>query len=228
MNSKFEEHSKKDCVCGGHSAKDVKKNKNHNSTRTKLNRRKMRKFLFHLGNKAAVFSLLSLTLFSCKKYEGDFEKFSIAKHYSCHRVNPISSNVVTGSTILNTTCTYELEDSTYDQINKLVGLGSGMNGVHKNSARIGWRYLNDSFELFAYWYVEGERSWSQLTTVAVGEEFTYLVSISEEGFLMDVNGISESVENPNDKLPKSYMLYPYFGGKYPNPNKEKMEILLKY
>lgn len=36
-------HSKKDCCCGGHSANDVKKNLNHNSTKKKLNIRKSRK-----------------------------------------------------------------------------------------------------------------------------------------------------------------------------------------
>ena len=39
------EHSKKDCVCGGHSHKDVKKNKKHNSTKKKLQRREVRKYL---------------------------------------------------------------------------------------------------------------------------------------------------------------------------------------
>lgn len=37
-------HSDKDCVCGGHSRKDVKKNLNHNSTKVKYNRRIARKF----------------------------------------------------------------------------------------------------------------------------------------------------------------------------------------
>ncbi len=42
-NSKSCDHSKKLCVCGGHSHKDVKKNPNHNSTKKKLQRREIRK-----------------------------------------------------------------------------------------------------------------------------------------------------------------------------------------
>jgi hypothetical protein len=39
------DHSNKDCCCGGHSSKDVKKNLNHNSTKLKLNYRKRSKFI---------------------------------------------------------------------------------------------------------------------------------------------------------------------------------------
>jgi len=35
--------SEKDCVCGGHNAHNVKKNKNHSSTKKKLDIRKKRK-----------------------------------------------------------------------------------------------------------------------------------------------------------------------------------------
>ena len=37
--------SNKICVCGGHNNKNHKKNKHHNSTKIKLLRRKLRKFL---------------------------------------------------------------------------------------------------------------------------------------------------------------------------------------
>lgn len=42
-NSKSCNHSDKDCVCGGHSHKDVKKNLNHHSTKMKLQYRKSKK-----------------------------------------------------------------------------------------------------------------------------------------------------------------------------------------
>lgn len=42
-NSNKCNHSDKDCVCGNHSARDVKKNKHHNSTASKLSVRKTRR-----------------------------------------------------------------------------------------------------------------------------------------------------------------------------------------
>lgn len=42
-NSKQCNHSKKDCVCGSHSAKDIKKNTNHNSTKKRLQYRTSKK-----------------------------------------------------------------------------------------------------------------------------------------------------------------------------------------
>lgn len=43
------EHSDKDCCCGGHSTKDVKKNKNHNATKKRLGIRMVRKFLNNIA-----------------------------------------------------------------------------------------------------------------------------------------------------------------------------------
>jgi hypothetical protein len=43
--------SDKDCICGCHSASDVKKNKNHNSTKQKLNHRKESKFVSNIKQK---------------------------------------------------------------------------------------------------------------------------------------------------------------------------------
>lgn len=45
LNSRSCDHSDKMCVCGGHSRKDVKKNKNHNSTKRKLSVRKTKQTL---------------------------------------------------------------------------------------------------------------------------------------------------------------------------------------
>lgn len=40
-----DERSSKDCVCGGHNHKNVKKNKHHHGTRVKYYRRLVRRFV---------------------------------------------------------------------------------------------------------------------------------------------------------------------------------------
>lgn len=42
---KYIQHSNKDCWCGGHNHKNVKKNKNHNSTKRKLSIKNIRRWL---------------------------------------------------------------------------------------------------------------------------------------------------------------------------------------
>jgi len=42
---KSEQHSNKLCWCGGHNIKNSKKNKKHNSTKKKLNIKKLRRFI---------------------------------------------------------------------------------------------------------------------------------------------------------------------------------------
>lgn len=45
------DRSKKWCVCGGHNARNVKKNKNHNGTRKRLMIRQRRKFVRSMKEK---------------------------------------------------------------------------------------------------------------------------------------------------------------------------------
>lgn len=60
-------------------------------------------------------------------------------------------------------CEYDAIPYNADDVNKLVGLSFGFGGVHKNSARFGWRWSKSEqcIELLAYCYVNGERNWDE-------------------------------------------------------------------
>ncbi|MGQ0739567.1 MAG: hypothetical protein ACT4OJ_10940, partial [Bacteroidota bacterium] len=57
---------------------------------------------------------------------------------------------------------YDLEGQDQDDHNKLYGVAFG--GVHRHSARFGWRYNNDTgkFILSAYCYIRGQRTMEDL------------------------------------------------------------------
>ena len=48
--NEYVQHSKKYCCCGGHNSKNIKKNKNHNSTKSKLSIKENRKFKLNTNN----------------------------------------------------------------------------------------------------------------------------------------------------------------------------------
>ena len=53
-------HSKKDCICGGHNSKNKKKNKQSNGTRLKLLIKKTRKALNKIQSKSKQLTIIKL------------------------------------------------------------------------------------------------------------------------------------------------------------------------
>lgn len=102
---------------------------------------------------------------------------------------------------------------------KLVGVGC-IQGHHKESARVGWRYeqLSDTIQLYAYIYHKGVRRISYLTSVEHGEVFD--ITISYALGVWRINGRPFS----GDCSWLTYGLGFYYGGSLPSPNLIKSEI----
>ena len=175
--------------------------------------------------------LLFLILTSCSKQENGYHIQTIKPdaYFSELRVRTIEDNVIEGTAILGPSCTYDLPD--YPQTNKLDGMFQGLNGIHKNSARVGWRCVDESYYvLSAYCYVDSQRYDADsliLDTIGISEEFAYRVETDKYGYTVGVNGHSIFIRNEVDKVGISYGTNFHFGGKYKNPNKEKMKLLTK-
>jgi hypothetical protein len=108
---------------------------------------------------------------------------------------------------------YTVKDG--DDINKLYGITSTK--IHENSARIGWRYIgNDSFEVFAYYYVQGVRDWELLTTVKVDQLVYYMVDVSNNEYTFEANNEVYSVYDTKNIM--ASRAFPYFGGNNTAPS----------
>jgi hypothetical protein len=112
----------------------------------------------------------------------------------------------------------------YD-VNKLWGFSEGLNNQY-NSARIGWRWLNDQLELFAYVYVKGTllrdpASYDPpfIKAVPIGKEISCSIAVSGGNYVFTVDSVV--VKTPRGTTAgnySGYQQYPYFGGTLTAPH----------
>jgi hypothetical protein len=110
----------------------------------------------------------------------------------------------------------------YDQHNKLFGLAFG--GVHKHSARFGWRYDNKRsvFILSAYCYVDGKREIRDLCECVANHNYSceifnfhdhyWFRVCNEKGDLLSDYGVHKGHHR---KI--AFLLGPFFGGAFSAP-----------
>lgn len=78
-------------------------------------------------------------------------------------------------------CRYDLGDEDQKDWNKLFGFCCGISGVHKDSARVVWRYNKDTdmIELGLYCYIDGERIFpKKIISVNIDEDVTIKLGYS--------------------------------------------------
>jgi hypothetical protein len=116
----------------------------------------------------------------------------------------------------NDSSKYVLPEPHQLAINKLVGFTDGCINHHKNSFRIGWRYLIDTnqVEVLSYTYVDGEMSFKLLSTVDLYTNISVAVSCEEDHYRVLVENYKVHYIPRSKKIKWKYkhMLYPYFGG----------------
>lgn len=129
-------------------------------------------------------------------------------------------------------CQYEIGKDQSD-INKLLGFSLGMH--HKNSIRVGWRWLNSNLELCSYIYENGVRLKEKVLckcdfntdykidvrmTVENGKYYAYFFV---DNRLRHVQTLSTQV--------KKYVSYPlslYFGGNCTAPHDMTIDMNVEY
>jgi len=112
----------------------------------------------------------------------------------------------------------------YD-VNKLWGFSEGLNNQY-NSARIGWRWLDNQLQLFAYVYINGTLLRDPVSydppfikSVAIGTEVNCSIAISTNSYVFTVDGVVVTTARGTN-VPKytGYQQYPYFGGTLTAPH----------
>jgi hypothetical protein len=112
----------------------------------------------------------------------------------------------------------------YD-VNKLYGFSEGLNNQY-NSARIGWRWLNNELQLFAYVYVKGTLQRDPFSydppfikSVAIGTDIQCSIAISGDRYIFTVDGVQVQTQRGTTSTKYSgYQQYPYFGGTLTAPH----------
>lgn len=104
--------------------------------------------------------------------------------------------------------------------NKLMGFSDCQSHHQTNSVRLVWRWSGaQGLEIGQYFYLNGNRQYSTLTTVAIGDTNRAFIYISNGLYHLKVNEAEAVVTRHCDTRASSYWLYPYFGGDEAAPHK---------
>ncbi|MER2998337.1 hypothetical protein [Pontibacter populi] len=97
-------------------------------------------------------------------------------------------------------------------INKLYGMADCSSSHQTNSARFGWRWLNDQLEIHGYVYHNGNRASAYISTVDLNKAYTYELRLDGSNYIFRVNGAEITLPRGCSGTGNGYQLYPYFGG----------------
>ena len=165
----------------------------------------------------AILALVVIMATSCRPFAiAPYEVYRIeaGEHYPTkykNKISPIYSERLEFVTWFNASHIY---DNGSDDINKLYGITSPK--IHENSARFGWRYWNDAIEIFAYYYIDGERHWHKLGDAKLKTRYEFSVDVTGYWYEFNFNGNKHRVYTGRNIA--AFRSFPYFGGDNPAPH----------
>lgn len=178
--------------------------------------------------------LAALIMTSCEpEWVDPFETFRIEQgsHGKFGRVQSLISSELNFKVIFDETAIYTAgsEENQHD-IHKLLGFSDCNSMHHDNSARFGWRWVEDKLEIHAYCYASGVRSSEYIGDVNLNEENNYRLTLEDEHYVFKLNDLPEVKMQRNKPCDRGfyYMLWPYFGGDEVAPHDVSIKILLAY
>lgn len=140
----------------------------------------------------------------------------IQNGFAADKIRTLKSSHLTFTARFDQTARYDLGNNNQYDINKLMGFSDCNSLHHENSIRFGWRYSieKDNIEIFAYAYSNSVVNYHYMGDVAIDQTALYQVQITEQTFLLQLNGdVSFELERTaNCDKGLYYMLFPYFGG----------------
>lgn len=180
-------------------------------------------------SRPAIFLIMgTLWLFSCSKLEevipeavmtdtkeSSIREFTIkeGQHSSGSGFETLTDSVIQFKATFDSSAVYQTVDSKNQMdINKLYGIADCGSHHHQNSARFGWRWLNEKLEIHAYTYANGEREHQFITSVALNKEYTYSLKLEANQYIFQIENKTITMERFCSNSPAGYKLFPYFGG----------------
>lgn len=175
---------------------------------------------FLKNNMKTILLLIStLLMFGCTKAQFQEKKYTIKKggQYS-NTPHQIVGNKVQYQIKLDSTAIYKIDSINQYDINKLFGMSACNSLHHENSARFGWRWVNNQLEIHAYVYDMGKRFNQVVDTIQINEWNKYSIINTGSEYIFDVNEkMYVHKKSNNCKSRYNIALWPYFGGNVKAP-----------
>ncbi len=175
---------------------------------------------------------LLLVLFGCESQWDYYEDYIIPEgnHYSVYRAEALQSPYLQFWAIFDSSAIYQsaIPENQWD-INKLFGFSDCNTPHHENSARFGWRWLDNTLEIFAYCYVNGERISEKIGNATLLESQYYEIYLNADAYVFRFQDQLVSIPRaPTCDAGVYYMLHPYFGGDEFAPHTIRIQIKRNY
>ena len=127
----------------------------------------------------------------------------------------------------NCTGIYEIPSQYQTSINKLFGFSSGMH--HTKSARFGWNCGDkDKINIFAYCYINNERTSLFLKSIDVNKEYHLEITDNNTEYIFIItrnnSRLKHTIAKAKTDFKISYNLWPYFGGEWAAPHNVNIEL----
>lgn len=130
--------------------------------------------------------------------------------------------------MFDNSCKYHIDGEDQQDINKLFGVGY-LPTHHKDSARFGWRYNENTnlIEILSYCYVDGKRISEYITSIHFNRWITLSIIIEKGRYVFgakkdELETSFQTNHYHNKKI--SYRLNPYFGGNQTAVHDTKIEM----
>ena len=172
--------------------------------------------------------LLNILIISCNKKDSDgYSIFTIKSgdHKSSSSLEYTNRNQFNFKVTFDSSCIYKTSDPINQwDVNKLIGVSDG--GLHqKNSARFGWRWVDNKLELMAYTHYNGNFYFDKVTDLEIGKEYDCILIMADD-YTFICNGQTTHIKRWRNDKSNNYYLWPYFGGDETAPH--DIKIKLKY
>ena len=173
-------------------------------------------------------TFIFLAVFSCRKIdENGFKTYTIkeGKHRSAFKYKTTCDTSFSIVCIFDSSAIYSTEDPLNQlDVNKLYGLSDCGSNHMDNSIRFGWRWVNDSLEILWFKHQLGVFTFEKITTVNLCETIPMTLHITNNNYVLCVDGTCDSTERLCSMEHKRYFLYPYFGGNETAPHRITIKI----
>lgn len=178
--------------------------------------------------------VMATLLISCEPpFEEEFELFVIKKgeHYSTYRAATLQSKELRFYARFDSSAIYvsKTPENQWD-VNKLLGFSDANVHHQEHSARIGWRWLDNHLEVFAYVYSDSQRIIEPLGTANLGQNHLYEIILLDDRYRFRFDDTELDVTRTHVPSQKGtyYMLFPFFGGNEVAPHDIRIWIKMLY
>lgn len=136
-----------------------------------------------------------------------------------------TANKIAFTAIFDSSCIYQtVNPVNQEDINKLYGFSDCGSHHLENSARVGWRWSDDSLRLFGFVHNDGAFSFQEITTASIGSTITCRINCLKDSYYFEINGKSATLPRHCVGKYSRYKLFPYFGGDETAPHDIKIVI----